>query len=238
MQFLYNAPAIFYHDAIIVGDTHFGIERKMRLRGIHYKFFSERVADKLIDLIKQKNAKKLIIIGDVKDEIGTTDEITYGVLERLSEHAELILVKGNHDGGLEFPGAEIVDSSGFVYRKIGLSHGHSWPAEDLFSAEYIVNAHQHPVIMFRDRLGKTHAEPAWLFVPPDPERVSGQYKDFNRKIQLVIIPAFNPLVGAVINRKGEKHLGPLLNNNLFKLEQSKVFRLDGILLGKLGDIEV
>lgn len=238
MQFLYNAPAIFYKDALIVGDTHFGIERKMKSRGIHYKFFSLKIAEKLIDLIKEKKAKKLIILGDVKEEIGTMDETTHDALERLSEHAKLILVKGNHDGGLEFPGAEIVDSAGFVYKKIGLSHGHAWPAEELFSADYIINAHQHPLILFRDKLGKSHTEPAWLFAPSEHENIAANYENFNRNIQLVIIPAFNPLVGAVINRKGEKHLGPLLNNNLFKLEQSKVFRLDGTLLGKLGDIEV
>lgn len=238
MKFIYNAPALFYRDAIIVGDTHFGIERKMQSRGIHYNFLSARISEKLISLIEGNNAKKLIILGDVKDEIGAMDKTTIEILERLSGHAELILVKGNHDGGLVFPGAEIIGSSGFVYGKLGLSHGHAWPDEELFSADYIINAHQHPMVLFRDRLGKSHTEPVWLFLPSDTEKIKSKYENFNKKIELVIIPAFNPLVGSVINRKKEKHLGPLINKKLFKLEQSKLFRLDGTLLGRFTDVEV
>jgi hypothetical protein len=47
------------------------------------------------------------------------------------------------------------------------------------------------------------------------------------------MPAFNPLVGSVVNSKQKKHLGPVLNNKLFKLDDALVYRLDGTGLGKL-----
>ena len=69
----------------------------------------------------------------------------------------------------------------------------------------------------------------------DPDEIKKHYESFNKKSKLVLMPAFNPLVGSTI--KPGKHLGPILNNNLFKLNHALVFRVDGTLIGKLNEIE-
>ena len=51
MKFLYNAPALLHKGAIIVGDTHFGMERKLRSRGIFDNQFSLRLFYKLLKII-------------------------------------------------------------------------------------------------------------------------------------------------------------------------------------------
>jgi metallophosphoesterase superfamily enzyme len=88
----------------------------------------------------------------------------------------------------------------------------------------------------RDKLGKTHREPVWVIASPEEENISAHYKEFNRKIKLILMPAFNPLIGSTINISAERHLGPVLNKKLFKLNSALLMRLDGTRLGKLEDM--
>ncbi|MFH1521195.1 MAG: metallophosphoesterase [Candidatus Micrarchaeota archaeon] len=234
MKFLYDAPALLYKGALIVGDTHFGMEQKLRRRGIFDENFSERLFLKLKKLIIQHKVKTLIFLGDVKEDITMLDNKTENILAKLSMLCKIIIVKGNHDGGIGRCGnAEIKPAEGFVYEGLGLIHGHSWPAEELMSCKYLVMGHQHPLITITDAFGKKHYEPAWLIIPPDEETIKNKYKKFNKKIKLILIPAFNPAIGTPINNDGKLHFGPLINNKLFKLNHALIFRLSGICLGKL-----
>jgi len=238
MKFLYNAPAILHKGAMIVGDTHFGMEAKLRRRGIFDNQFSLRLYERLETLLMEHKAKKLILLGDVKEDITMLDRTTRDILSRLSLHAEVIIVRGNHDGGIEKEGgARIIDPQGFVYEGLGLSHGHSWPADELMECKYLVCGHQHPMITMSDTLGARHSEPVWLVADCDGEKLLEQYPHANEKLKLVLMPAYNPMVGSMINHVEKTHLGPVLNNNLFKLDDAIVFRLDGSSLGKLGRIE-
>ncbi len=240
MKFIYNASAIKHSDALIIGDTHFGIEEKLKEKGIFDNTVSERIFERIRALIWETKAKKLIIAGDVKENILEVDKKTLEIMERLSEICDVIVVKGNHDGGIErcgLFGIEIAPAEGFAYNKLGIIHGHSWPGEGLMKCDYIVSAHQHPQILLTDRSGKAHREAVWLMVESNGKKIKEKYEKFNKKIKLILIPAFNPLVGSVINITKKKRLGPILNNNLFKLNDALVFGLDGTLLGKLNNIE-
>ncbi|MDD5339620.1 MAG: hypothetical protein PHV13_00040 [Candidatus ainarchaeum sp.] len=238
MKFLYNAPAILHRGAIIVGDTHFGMESKLRRKGIFDEQFSLRLFEKLKGLITAHKAKRLILLGDVKEDITMLDAMTADVLARLSLLCEVTVVRGNHDGGIERCGsARIVPSAGFVYAGLGLMHGQSWPAKELMGCDYLVSGHQHPLITMTDTLGRRHSEAAWVIAPANHEKIAEKYETASKKIKLVLMPAFNPLVGSPINFTSEEHLGPVLNNNLFKLNDALVFRLDGTRLGKLHSIK-
>ncbi|MFH1222638.1 MAG: metallophosphoesterase [Candidatus Micrarchaeota archaeon] len=236
MQFLYNEPAALHRNALLIGDTHFGMEYKLRQKGIHERTFSERVVQHIEQLLKKTKAKKLIIAGDVKDQIGGVDDITVAMLQRLQDAVEeLIIVKGNHDGGIEATGATVVPADGFSYYGVGIFHGHSWPGEEVLQCKQLLSAHQHPQVEFRDRSGKRHFQPVWVVAQADAEEIAKHYESFNKKSQLILMPAFNPLVGSSLRQN--EHLGPVLNNNLFKLNAALLFSLDGTLLGKLGDIK-
>ena len=236
MRFLHNAPAILHKKALIIGDTHFGMEDKLRERGIFDEQFSLRIFERIRLLLKETKAEKLIILGDVKERITVLDQRTADILAKLSLLVELIIVRGNHDGGIEGCGARIVPSSGFVFGKLGLVHGHGWPSEQCMQADYLVSAHQHPQLSIVDRSGKRHSEPVWIVAEPDAGKIKEHYKKFNKKIKLVLMPAFNPLVGASFVPSDE-HLGPITSNNLFKINAASVFRLDGTLLGGLEKIK-
>lgn len=238
MRFLYNAPAILHKKALIVGDTHFGMERKLRARGIHDEQFSMRLLMRLLELVKSHKAERVIFLGDVKDDITMLDRKSEEVLERLSKACRIMIVRGNHDGGIEgFKGAQIHPSDGFVFGNLGLLHGHSWPADELMRCSHLVMGHQHPLASFTDKMGKRHSEPVWMIAQPNVDRIAERYDDFNRKIKLILMPAFNPLIGFPINSTRKEQLGPILNNNLFKLDHALLFRLDGTCLGELNSIK-
>jgi putative SbcD/Mre11-related phosphoesterase len=237
MRFLYNAPAIYYKKALIIGDTHFGMESKLLSKGIYMQDFSDNLFEKLKSLINQTKAEKLIILGDVKEKITTLDSKTADILAKLSLLVELIIVRGNHDGGIEGSGAKIVSSKGFLFHKLGLVHGHGWPAKECMRADYLISAHQHPQLSLLDKSGKRHTEPVWIIAEPDTKNISAHYTDFNAKIKLILMPAFNPLVGATFNAQ-DKRLGPILSNNLFKINAASIYRLEGTTIGKLGSIQI
>ena len=237
MKFLYNAPALLHKGAIIVGDTHFGMEEKLRRRGIYDDQFSMRLYDRLRGLVEAHKAKRVIFLGDVKEDITMLDRKTGDVLSRLSMLCEVVVVRGNHDGGIEhFGKAKVAPSEGLVYEKLGLVHGHSWPAPQLMMCTHLVMGHQHPMVSITDAFGHRHSEPAWLIAEPDADSIAERYEKFNRKIKLILMPAFNPLVGSAINIDDNERLGPILNNKLFKLNHALVFRLDGTCLGKLENL--
>lgn len=238
MRFLYNAPAILHKSALIVGDTHFGIEEKLRRKGVYDEQFSLRLFSRLKELILKHGAKKLILLGDVKDNVTALDQTTEGILSRLAMLCEVIVVKGNHDGGIENCGnVKVMGAGGFVYEGLGLVHGHSWPAEELMRCRYIVMGHQHPMIAIADAFGKRHHEPVWIIAPCNRAVATKHYQNLNKAVRLILMPAFNPLVGSSINTEDNRRLGPVLNNKLFKLNHAIVFRLDGTCLGKLENIQ-
>lgn len=240
MKFLYGAPAILHHGALIIGDTHFGMEERLKERGIFDENLSNRIFERIKKLLKETKAKKLIICGDVKENILQLDNKAYAILEKLAGITDVTIVKGNHDGGIDkisLLGVDVVPAEGFVYRKLGIVHGHSWPGKELMKCDYLVSAHQHPQIVLVDRLGKAHREAVWIIAEPDEKNMKKHYEKFNKKIKLVLLPAFNELVGSVVNIEKKKQLGPIFNNNLFKLNDALVVRLDGSLVGKLNSIK-
>jgi len=232
MKFLYNAPAILYRKALIIGDTHFGMEERLLAKGIYDSQFSDRLFEKIKSLLMETKAEKLILLGDVKENITTLDPKTADILARLSLLTELIIVRGNHDGGIEGCGAKIIPSGGLVFGVLGLMHGHGWPSEECMQAKYIVSAHQHPMLSIVDRSGKRHSEPVWIIADSDKKNISEHYRKFNPDIRLILMPAFNPLVGSSF-KPSDSHLGPVLSNNLFKTNAAIVYRLDGTQLGEL-----
>ncbi len=240
MKFLYNAPAVMHHGALIIGDTHFGMEERLKKEGIFDSLLSERIFERIKELLKETKAKKLIICGDVKDNITELDRKTYYLLKKLAGITDLTVVKGNHDGGIDritMFGVGVVPAEGFVYKKLGIVHGHSWPGKELMKCDYIISAHQHPQIVMKDKLGKAHREAVWLITEPDDKQIKKYYEKSNKKIKLILMPAFNSLVGSVINIEREKQLGPIFNNKLFKLNDALVVKLDGSLVGKLKNIK-
>jgi metallophosphoesterase superfamily enzyme len=151
----------------------------------------------------------------------------------------VILVKGNHDDRLEeiIPrGIKVTSSRGIKIGRYGFFHGHAWPSKKLLTCEYLFMGHIHPALEFVDNFGFRSIEQVWVRGNLDRDRVKTKFNLKKvGKLNLVILPVFNKMLGGVpINKiKKEELIGPLLSSNLVDLEKSNIYLLDGTFLGNL-----
>jgi putative SbcD/Mre11-related phosphoesterase len=185
--------------------------------------------------------------------------------QTIQEHVdEVTVILGNHDGELEplTPSTvTIVPASGLVIGKhpsIGLFHGHAWPAPQVLASEILIMGHIHPVVWFRDRLGLWTVRPVWVKTRCRGETIARAYLKYLKgqprgnpvaalkeragiemgDATLIIVPAFNDLVGGVsMNRLETRLLGPLLRSRGVDLEEAEVYLTDGTFLGTISQLQ-
>ncbi len=260
LKFVCGEPALLHNKTLVVADLHLGIENEIASRGVRIGSLTESTKERIIALARTFKAKKILLLGDVKHNVPNISwqEYTelpgfFGALQRI---AEVEVVPGNHDGDLErSTSARIHPSSGFIEGNAAFAHGHAWPSEEAMRADYLVLAHSHPAIELIDKMGYRSIEKVWVvggigktaqFLLRKNAHLRGaqiareRYPRANLKMKVIIMPAFNELVGgAVLNRaRGarESLLGPLLKNEIFKLDDAQVFLLSGVPLGKIRDL--
>lgn len=230
VQFLAGKEAAVHGSALIISDLHLGMESLLLERGIRDTGISGMLLRKTLSLLEETKKKKLIIAGDLKENLVGVPPQARDYLREVGEFAEIIIVKGNHDGGIErIPGIEVVGAEGFVYRKLGIFHGHGWPGKEVMGCRNVLMGHNHPHVKIRGEW-----EPAWVEMKPDKKKMAERYPEFNRKINLVLMPSFNPLLGTNVAQTGG--LGPVLKNKLFKIDTAIVYTLGGTKIGKLGEM--
>ncbi|ADB58178.1 metallophosphoesterase [Archaeoglobus profundus] len=135
---------------LIVADLHIGLVR----------YVDENIVNKLRDLANDVGADEVVILGDLKHSLGYDRRV-----ENLLRDFDFILVKGNHDGGLE-------GEKELRIGKFHLIHGHFKPKD---FGDFLIVGHAHPSIYLYGV-----KERVWIF---------GEWK--NRKV--IVMPAFNEL---------------------------------------------
>jgi putative SbcD/Mre11-related phosphoesterase len=227
---------------LVVADLHIGIEAELRESGINIPSQTEKMASHLITLCKTRKIDSLVIVGDVKHKVPMSSRQEYfeipRIFERLKEDVkEVHIALGNHDGDLKHfldDWVKIHSTKGFVHRKVGFFHGHAWPKPEVMACHQVVMAHQHPTIQFVETLGERDFRQCWVKAQFIEENLEERYPDCHP--ELIIIPTFNPLLGGIALNSKEKLLGPIMTNNMFDLDNSKIYLLDGTFLGKLKDL--
>ncbi len=251
---IYGAPALVVADAkeraLVVADLHLGIEGELAKRGISLPSQVPKVKARLLELIRQQGADRLIFLGDVKHNVPIATWQEWRELPKLFEEllklVRVEIVRGNHDGdlGRMVPRGVIVHGArGIVLgkrRSVGLMHGHTWPSPALLKTKLLVVAHNHPAVEFRDELGGRTIEPVWLRCKLDASRFPKKIqKEINGDLpELLIMPAFGELVGgAAVNRAMPKELlGPIFKAGAVCLDDAGAYLLDGTFLGTVGGL--
>lgn len=243
----YSAIFIAEEKALVVAELHLGIEHELYKKGIiippqREKF--QEILDKLLHLTK---AKMLVIIGDIKHKVPgisiREERELPKFMEYLKNKVKVILVKGNHDAEIEkiIPeGIKIYGSRGFKLGKYGFFHGHAWPSKRLMQCDYLFMAHLHPALEFKDSFGFRNIEQVWIKGRFDAEKVREKYKIKKMgKLNAIVMPTFNKLLGSVDVNKliKQEHAGPEIVNKLMDMKKSKVYLLDGTLLGSLKQLK-
>lgn len=200
------------YKVLILGDTHIGFDAAIAKEGVLLpKYHFKDLMNRLSSIIEEVKPKKIVLNGDIKHEFGTISDEEWRnllkLIDYISEKAELILVKGNHDAVLEpvakKRGLKLRDF--YSFEDIYVCHGHVIPEDKYFKkAKTVIISHDHPAISF---IEGARIEKYKCFL-------SGEWTDKN----LIVLPAFSPTTtGSDIFK--EKMLSPMLS----KINDFRVF---------------
>lgn len=218
-----------------VVDLHMGIESSLRASGFNVPSQMPEMLSTMESLAS--HADRLLILGDVKHRITHAsrreDREVGHVMRRLMQVFQAIVITpGNHDGGLKAvipDGCIVASAHGTVIERTGVFHGHVWPSRKTMSTDRLVMGHVHPSVLLEDSMGGKVNEKCWYRAPMLKEKVLERYDDHPK--ELVVVPAFNPLItGSPVNVDGGL-LGPLLRNGLVDTRSARAYLLDGTNLG-------
>ena len=185
---------------LVIADLHIGFEYELAKYGVKLPVQYNKLLSNIGNLLDQTKPTHFVILGDVKHSVSGIAPIEISglvdILQFLSERVDrVIIVPGNHDGSLDqlvyslrLENVTIASRRGSVIRgtSIGIFHGHIRPASHVFRRDTLVMAHIHPVIVIRSTFGYVMRVPVW---------VKARLSKSRRK--LLILPAFNELVGGV-----------------------------------------
>lgn len=247
IKFVTDYPAAYVSEikSLVVADVQIGLEHELYEHGIMIQPQAIKFANVVNKLLKITKAKQLIVLGDLKHKVP-------GISMREMKHVpiffeniatkKIILCKGNHDTDLEglIPdNLKVYDSDGFHIGKYGFFHGHAWPSEKTLSCNHLFMGHLQPGIEFSDKFGHRLIEQVWVKTKLDVEKIKKRFEiKQTGKLETIILPAFNPLLGCAILNKmvPADYEGPFLKNSVINLKESEIYLLDGTLLGKLKEI--
>ncbi len=227
MQPLWNERILKFDSTLVIADLHIGYERELEEKGINIPEQSQKMIDKVFDILQRENFERLVINGDFKHNIPKATWQEYKDIPKavdmwLKTVDEIHFLPGNHDGGIEeyLPSdVKIHRSSGTIIDGVGFFHGHANPTEEVLSTGSVVIGHSHPAVTLRDSLNNKEKKECWVKFDYKWEELEGK---------AILMPHMNHLLGGIsINEEG--YLGPFLRNS--QLEDEKVYLLDGTYLG-------
>ena len=165
---------------LVIADPHIGWENALQEKGIHIPSQTPRILNKLLALLEEHKPDHLLIIGDVKFTVVTTDPGEWhdipDFFTELQHHvSDISVIRGNHDANLEplLPeNVKLLPATGVIVGDIGLFHGHKWPSPTLLKCRTLVMGHVHPTVVFRDPSGFKLSNQAWVKAKCNTEELS------------------------------------------------------------------
>ncbi|MCX8174446.1 MAG: metallophosphoesterase [Thermoplasmata archaeon] len=238
MKIIFGTPFFVHPGVLAVADTHIGIEMHLRKAGFSVQSGAPRYAEAAVIAGRHHNAKILVHLGDVKHTIGRTTEREreevlgfFRILE--TWFRKVIVVRGNHDGGIILPDYVEVRKS-FAYGDIGFLHGHCYPAPAIADCRTIVCGHVHPCVRFRDGLGRVKSYKCWVVAEVN-SRFRAKF-GLKKARKLFVMPSASDFVG--MREINDPSLnGFLVSWNHLSRKKSEFYLFDGTFLGSMEHLE-
>lgn len=237
LRFVEGAPALYIWDSakptLVISDLHIGIEEEFRGRGVYVPVQTQRMVSRLSFLANRVGARRLVVLGDIKHSVhGVTPfevrEINefFGAVVRIFE--EVLVVPGNHDGGIYkhlFRWLRVSDPRGVVLEvggaRVAFTHGHTHPPSYVVGADVMVTGHHHFYV--KGVPGSVDKYPVWVKLVRD-----------EKPNEVVVVPAFNELVGGIsLDEVLEEKRSPVLRLLLNNPDRAEVYSIEGFYLGPL-----
>ncbi len=243
---------------LVLSDLHLGYEHELyETKGVSFPSQHNEMLERISALLEKHSISEIYIVGDVKHTITAHNHFNWSLIpEFMSALADLsptYVVPGNHDGNL-LPllprKITLVDVHGIVIgeeEKVGLVHGHAWPAPDLLDTEILVIGHNHPTLRNvrtvdapdlnrPDRRRYVGVIPVVLKSNLDKNcvrREIGVLENPDDKTStLITLPSFNKMfAGLQVNSSKNELHGPIFENKCAYLLESEVYSISGVYLG-------
>jgi putative SbcD/Mre11-related phosphoesterase len=221
---------------LVIADYHAGIESVLRVEGVELDSQAAARRERLLDLLAETDADRLVILGDLLHAVGDPWESEREELAALFDAVAvpITLVKGNHDGQIEalteeFDHVTVTGPGGTRIGAIGFVHGHTWPNRTVLEAEVVCQGHEHPVVRLEDNVGGSRMEHVWLRGQLAPDAFADDVSAADIDGELVVFPVFNDRSGGTwVNVDGQSFLSPFLPEGL---HDGDAYLLDGTRLG-------
>ena len=218
---------------LVISDLHIGFEHKFSSNKIANSKNSSvnDIIDNVKKIIKKENPDTLILLGDVKSSIQNITKSEWNDVPYFFEELnslDVILIPGNHDANITrlIPdNVTLISSKGMIIDDVLLTHGHTMPSKNYSNVNNIIMGHIHPV--YFDENSLLNGERIWISIKTDKSKIFPSTKG---KINITIIPSFNPYFYAAEKRYYKKSISPIVE----KIKDSsiaKIATLDGTIIG-------
>jgi putative SbcD/Mre11-related phosphoesterase len=222
---------------LLIADTHLGWETQLQEKGIHVPSQTPKILKKLIAIITEYKPDSLVIVGDVKytvvsSDVGEWQDIPDFFQKLQGYVSDIAIVRGNHDANLEplLPeSVRLLPATGAVIGDVAVFHGHKWPSLALLGCKTLVMGHLHPMVVFRDSAGFKITRQTWMRANCNAEELTrillqkhnlkteGSAAEALRKqysielaaTELFVMPSFNDFLGgrAINETRSRKEIG-------------------------------
>ena len=232
-----SEPALILEEVkknLVISDLHIGFEHKFSSnKNIVEKNSSiNEIISNVTKIIKKENPDTLILLGDVKSSIQNItksewDEVPY-FFEELKKLLEIVLIPGNHDANITklIPNdVTLISSKGMIIDNILLTHGHTMPSKNYSNVDNIIMGHIHPV--YFDKNSLLNGERIWISIKTEKSEIFSSSKG---KINITIVPSFNPYFYATEKRYYKKSISPIIEK-IKDTAIAKIVTLDGTIIG-------
>ena len=219
---------------LVISDLHIGFEDKFSSSKIMIGRNSSinEIISNATKIIKKENPDTLILLGDIKSSIQSItksewEDIPY-FFEEIKNSLEVILIPGNHDANIDrlIPNyVTLISSKGMIIEDVLLTHGHTMPSDNYSNVNNIIMGHIHPV--YFDKNSLLNGERIWISIQTNKSEIFSSAKG---KINITIIPSFNPYFYATEKKHYKKSISPIIE----KIKDSaiaKIVTLDGTIIG-------
>ena len=218
---------------LVISDLHIGFEHKFSSNKIPNSKNSSvnDIITNVKKIIKKENPDTLILLGDVKSSIQNITKSEWNDVPYFFEELnslDVILIPGNHDANITrlIPdNVTLISSKGMIIDDVLLTHGHTMPSKNYSNVNNIIMGHIHPV--YFDENSLLNGERIWISIKTDKSKIFPSTKG---KINITIIPSFNPYFFAAEKRYYKKSISPIVE----KIKDSsiaKIATLDGTIIG-------
>jgi hypothetical protein len=220
LKFIVDEPALMIGKTLVIADLHIGLEYELLSKGFNIPDQSDVMFERIRKIFTENGCNALIVIGDIKHKITGISwperEDICNFMHKLDGLGKVIVVKGNHDGGIENYVKNVVPAAGFEYGGYWIFHGHAKPPEKALKMKKIA-AHIHPKVEFRDSLGGRVSERVWI-----------------KSDGLIVMPQFNYLLSGT-NVAGDEIFRPM--GGYVNQKKAELYLLDGLYLGTIAEIK-